>query len=110
MKSLTLAVPTMYADHHVLKVREALAGLSGVQGVVASAARRQVTLQYQEGDIAPEEIAQALADAGYRPQEEIALGELPKRSQDGSPWYTVLPRVTTTEAKDLEMSGDFRRY
>ena len=110
MKSLTLAVPAMYADHHVLRVRDALLGLSGVVEVVASASRRQVALDYEEGGIGPEEIAQALADAGYPPERELALGRLPKPSEDGSPWYTILPRVTTTEMKDLEMSGDFRRY
>ena len=30
MKELILEMPTMYADHHVLKVREALDGLKGI--------------------------------------------------------------------------------
>ena len=110
MKSLTLAVPAMYADHHVLKVRDALLGLSGVVEVVASASTRQVALDYEEDGIGPEHVAQALADAGYPPEQEQALGRLPKPSDDESPWHSILPRVTTTEMKDLEMSGDFRRY
>ena len=40
MKTLTLQVPIMYADHHVLRVRDALNGLDGVAETTASAARR----------------------------------------------------------------------
>ena len=36
--------------------------------------------------------------------------EFPKRHEDGSAWYLVLDRKTTTERKDREMAGDFRRY
>jgi hypothetical protein len=38
------------------------------------------------------------------------LTRFPKRSEDGSEWYTLVNRITKTEMKDLEMSGDFRRY
>jgi len=35
MKELILEMPTMYADHHVLKVREALDGLKGIDEAYA---------------------------------------------------------------------------
>ncbi len=38
MKQLILEMPTMYADHHVLKVRETLDGLKGIEEAYASSA------------------------------------------------------------------------
>ena len=110
MKTLTLRVPIMYADHHVLQVRNALNGLDGVAETAASSARRQVTVSYEEDAISPQAIESALAEAGYPPGQEPSLPEVPKNHEDGSSWFTILQRVTTTEMKDLEMSGDFRKY
>jgi copper chaperone CopZ len=110
MQKTVISVPTMFADHHVLRVREALLGLSGVSKVVASSARKQVAVAYDDSVLSPDRIAQALVDAGYPPNEELPILGQHHQSEDGSPWYTVLQRVTTTEMKDLEMSGDFRRY
>jgi len=110
MKELTFSLPAMYADHHVLRVREVLAALDGVTEITASAAQRKVTVAFEDGTVSPQRIEQALAEAGYAPGEELALSVSPKPSQDGSAWFSVLHRVTKTEIKDLEMSGDFRRY
>ena len=110
MKTLTLNMPAMYADHHVLRVREVLAGLAGIALVVASSARKKVVVDYDESVLSPEGIAAALTGAGYSPDQELQLLNAPEQSKDGSAWYTVLHRVTRTEMKDREMSGDFRRY
>lgn len=109
MKNLTFRVPAMYADHHVLGVRGALANLAGVTRVMASAASRQVTIDCEDS-VSPEEIEQALAKAGYSPGQEPALGQPTKHGEDGSSWYVLIERATETEVKDLEMAGDFRRY
>jgi copper chaperone CopZ len=110
MKKMTFNVPAMYADHHVLSVRSALSQLSGVQEIIASAARKKVTVDYDEGIITPEKIEETLIQAGYALDQPLPLTKFPKRSEDGSEWYTLVNRVTKTEMKDLEMSGDFRRY
>ena len=39
MEKAQFSVPTMWADHHVLKVRETLASLPGVQDVIAKPRR-----------------------------------------------------------------------
>ena len=44
MEELVLGVPAMYADHHVLAVRNALLGLPGVDEVQASAAFKTVRI------------------------------------------------------------------
>jgi copper chaperone CopZ len=110
MSKLTLNLPTMYADHHVLRVRSALVSLSGVTAVVASAARKQVTVDYDEAATSPQDIIRELAASGYSPDQNLPLSVLPKSTDDRSAWFTLIHRVTQTEIRDLEMSGDFRRY
>ena len=110
MNRITWSVPAMYADHHVLRVREALLKLGGVQEVIASAGRKKVSVTDDENTVSPTELQAALVAAGYVPDQASTLVSLPKPSEDGSAWYTVLHRVTKTEMKDREMSGDFRRY
>ena len=109
MTSVSYSVPAMYADHHILRVREALTDLDGVVNVMASAAGKRVTVEYTDS-ISPGDIEQALIEAGYSPNQDPPMLELPKSTDDGSSWYALIQRVTRTEMKDLEMSGDFRRY
>ena len=95
MSISTLQVPKMYADHHTLRVREALTSIPGVVNVVASSGRKMVTVEY--GDPASaEQIQQALVEAGYAPGEERVLSQVSKHTDDGSNWYGLLQRVTVT--------------
>ncbi len=110
MKDAVIDVPAMYGDHHVLRVREALLGTKGVSGVEASAARRSVAVRFDETATSLAAVREALISAGYTPEQTLAMSEFPKRHEDGSAWCTVLERKTTTELKDREMAGDFRRY
>jgi len=41
MQQMIVDLPGMYADHHVLRVRQVLLGTQGVKEVTASAARRK---------------------------------------------------------------------
>ena len=109
MKSLTYSIPAMYADHHVLRVRGALSDLAGVSHVVASAASRKVAVDCEDS-VSSEEVERALVEAGYSPDEEAALAAPVKHTEDGSSWYAIIQRTTETEMRDLEMSGDHRRY
>ncbi len=111
VEKLVLDVPTLWADHHVLKVRDALAGLEGVDGVYASSAWRQVLVHYDEQKIEPPAIEKALADAGY----PVGEGEVPILVQPATRlrdphWAEMDVRGTETNRVDLEMSGEFRKY
>jgi copper chaperone CopZ len=110
MRRIVVQVPGMFADHHVLRVREALLKTAGVEDVTASAARRQVAVRFDEGATSSETIVGALVAAGYPSDAAPAAMEFPKRHEDGSGWYLLPDRTTTTERKDREMAGDFRRY
>jgi len=110
MKSITLSIPSMYADHHVMGVRQALLGLDGVESVVASAARRAVVVQHDDAVVSADALSRVLAEAGYPAEVPVELEPTLQPSKDGSTWYTVIQRLTNTDRRDLEMSGDFRRY
>ncbi len=107
---MTLSIPKMWADHHVLAVREALAAVPGISDIEASAAQKAVRLSYDPAQAGPERIAQALRDAGYDPHEETEPTVPLANMQPGSPWFSQGLRMTQTNRLDLEMSGDFRKY
>ena len=111
MTKVVLEVPTLWADHHVLKVRDVLTNLEGVDGVYASSGWKQVLVNYDAAKTNPAAIEKALAEAGY----PVGEGELPVLAQPGKahrdPQWAVLGlRMTATNQADLEMSGEFRRY
>lgn len=110
MKRSTFSIPSMYADHHVLQVRQALGGLDGVESVLASATKRVVVVEHDDGLVSAQALGQALQEAGYAVEVPVELEPALQPSKDGSAWYTVIQRGTSTDRRDLEMSGDFRRY
>ncbi len=111
MDKVVFQVPALWADHHVLGVREALARLEGVEEVYASSAWKQVLVGYDPGKVNPAAIEQTLTAAGY----PIGDGEVPVLVQPNAvyrdpQWSELGARLTTTYAADVEMSGEFRRY
>ena len=108
MAVLTLPVPSMYADHHVMAVRKVLSGLSGVQDIQASAAFKQVTVKHTK-EVTKKALAEALEKAGYPVKEEKPAEGEPSHLGDPA-WYECAARCIKTDEVDLEMSGDFRMY
>jgi copper chaperone CopZ len=110
MEKVTFSVPTMWADHHVLAVREALGSVSGVEDVVASALYKDVLIQYDPAIVSKEALAKTLSEAGYQIAQDPSLPTYPERIDDGSDWFRLQERITETDLRDLEMSGDHRKY
>ncbi len=106
MERVILEVPSMYADHHVLVVRELLTGLDGVGDVYASSAFKQVMVQYDPATILPEAISAVLDKAGYT--EEMVVALQGKTAEEA--WKNGSFRMTQTYRADLAMSGEFRKY
>lgn len=103
MEKLVLDVPAMYADHHVLTVREALAQLEGVEQVYASSAWKQIMLSFDPAKANAERIQSTLTEAGFPP----GKGEPPilvKRNRTGRDpqWDSLSSRVTVTHPADLK--------
>jgi copper chaperone CopZ len=111
MDKIVLELPTMYGDHHVLAVREALIKLEGVEGIYASSAWKEIMVSFDPKKIKQSDIEDSLAEAGY----PVGEGELPVLVQmddiKRDPQWAVLDvRVCKTNDADLSMSGEFRRY
>ena len=107
MEELILAVPGMWADHHVLVVRDLLRRNDAVASTTASSLERTVRIEYDEARTDPQRITDLLTKGGY------ACGEPEKAAgppTDKPAWATAGVRVTTTNAVDLTMSGDHRKY
>lgn len=69
MKILSLHVPLMFGDHHVVDVRRLVMELPGVEEVYASSAFHTLEINYDDSKLTPDKITKILEDAGY-------LGEL----------------------------------
>ncbi len=91
MTVLTLELPAMYGDHHVVEVRHILLSLDGVEDVYASSGFRAAEITYNAKKITKAEITAKLEEAGY-------LGELP------------IPRETDTPANENNGTGTFFRH
>ena len=111
MEDLILEVPSLYGDHHVLRVRDALTALEGVGDVYASSAWRQVIVTFDPKKIKAAEIEAALSQAGHAPgpgtTPELVKASKIKRDPQ---WEILGSRVTQTNEADIRMSGEFRRY
>lgn len=107
MEELTLTVPDMWADHHVLVVRELLKQDGGIASVNASARDFAVQVMYDASQTSPEQIVARLSEAGYPVGEHEASAAPPTNKPA---WATAGVRTTRTDPIDLVMSGDHRKY
>jgi copper chaperone CopZ len=108
VEEVALTIPSLWADHHVLAVRDVLCPLEGVETVAASALNRRVTVAHDPARVTPGQIVASLAQAGYAVGDDAAgatdvAAEPPTWAGNGS-------RVTVTNPVDLAMSGDYRKY
>lgn len=111
MEKVVLDVPTLWADHHVLKVRDTLFDLEGVEDVYASSAWKQVLVTYEDSKVESATIENALAEVGYPVGEgETPMLVQPKIRNRDPQWEELTFRMTKTNRVDLEMSGEFRKY
>ena len=111
MKQLILEMPNMYADHHVLKVKDALDELDGIEETYASSAWKKLMISYEDKTIKPTEIEEALSKAGYPPGdgETPILVEFSPDIKRDPQWEILGNRVTETNQIDLELSGQSKR-
>jgi copper chaperone CopZ len=109
MASLELTIPSLWADHHVIKVKQLLSPLPGVENVFASAAFKAVEIEFDPGKTSPAALTKALTDAGYAPG-ELQVVEPQGYGRYDPMWETNGVRVTVTNQVDLQLSGEFRKY
>jgi copper chaperone CopZ len=73
MEKLTLDLPAMYGDHHVIEVRRILFGISGVEEVYASSGFQAVEVTYDPAQTDGSALEVCLAEAGYMEPLELPL-------------------------------------
>lgn len=110
MEKVVFSIPKLWADHHTLALREALGQVNGVEEVTASALYKDVVIGYDPDSVSPSALASTLADAGYEVDAGLDLPTYPERIDDSSDWFQFQERVTETDMRDLEMSGEHRMY
>ncbi len=65
MASLSLELPSMYGDHHVVEVRRILLEFDGVTDVYASSGFGVVEVEYNSKKTPKKDLIDALEEAGY---------------------------------------------
>lgn len=110
METVTLEVPKLYADHHVLSIREALADVAGIQDLYVSSAWKQVMVTFDPSKVDQPAIEGRLAEAGY-PVGEGEVQLLLDRDRIGRDpqWAESEIRTSQTNPADLEMVSQFHR-
>ncbi len=104
MKVLSLELPVMYGDHHVLEVRRLLLEMLGVEDVYASSGFHAAEINYDPEKISETAIITKLDEAGY-------IGELPIPVETGVAAYqggrvdTSLFRRSTANKQTLDVMG-----
>ena len=104
MKVLTLELPVMYGDHHVLEVRRLLLEMPGVEDVYASSSFHAAEVSYDPDQISEAKIIAKLDKVGY-------IGELPIPVETGIAAYqdgkvdTSLFRRSTAHKQTLDVMG-----
>lgn len=65
METLTIDLPAMYGDHHVVEVRRLLLEMPGVEDVYASSSFQVAEVTYDPKKVDEEALKGALDEAGY---------------------------------------------
>ncbi len=110
MEDLSLAVPGLWADHHVLAVLELLRGQQGISAVAASARDGVVRVRFDPQQTDAPRIAARLREGGYDTSAAAAATSAAGEAAASAPGWAAGLRVTTTDPVDLSMSGDHRKY
>ena len=102
METLSLELPAMYGDHHVVEVRRLLLEMPGVTDVYASSSFQVVEVAFEPDKADADAVKARLDEAGY-------LGELPIPAEagirasgrrDGLGEYRYRRHATDAEAGD----------
>lgn len=81
MEKYSLALPSMFGDHHVVEVRRILTALPGVARIYASSGFQVVEVDFDPEQLDKAQIQAALLEAGYL-EAELAPVEIHKDPTD----------------------------
>jgi copper chaperone CopZ len=102
MEILTLDVPAMYGDHHVVEVRRILLEISGVEDVYASSSFHTVEVRFDPAQVNEDAIKEKLEVAGYLEDLLVPLETgLPVYGRNGDSYF----RHTTAYEQTKQVVG-----
>jgi copper chaperone CopZ len=112
MKKITIDLPTMYGDHHVIEVRRILLAIPGVEDIYASSGFRAVEVTYDPEKVNDLEIQLKLDEAGL-PGEWSILAEpgvaVARTNGDGSFRHTAVYEQTRQVVSFAQNVGSMGR-
>jgi copper chaperone CopZ len=100
MTSVSIELPLMFADHHVVEVRRILFEIPGVEEVNASSAFQVVKIEYDADKTSEDIVKKKLDENGYLGDLQVPLESgKPAVGSDGETWFrhTAAYKVTGTE-------------
>lgn len=97
MPTITLQLPQMYGDHHVIAVRNLLGAIPGVLDVYASSAFQVVEIGFDKAQVGEDALRDALQEAGYL--QEMSVVEESGAVQDGEERAKPLFRHSASQAQ-----------
>jgi copper chaperone CopZ len=111
MDKLTIELPNMYGDHHVIEVRRILLEIPGIKDVYASSAFRVVEVTYDPSVVNDLEIKMKLDQAGYlgewTPTMETGI-VTPQNGKEGFFRHTAVyeqTRLVVSFAQNTKVTG-----
>ncbi|MGB9586137.1 MAG: heavy-metal-associated domain-containing protein [Anaerolineales bacterium] len=87
METITIEIPTMYGDHHVLEVRKILLAIPGVKEIYASSCFGIVQVEYDPTETNDLQIKMKLDEAGYLGEWTIPVEYTKLEIQQEKPQY-----------------------
>ncbi len=99
MASLSLELPTMFGDHHVLEVRRILLGFEGVEEVYASSGFGVLEVEYNSKKVTKKDLTAALEEAGY-------LGDFSMAMEPSSPANEDIEGAYFRHTEAFEQTGN----
>lgn len=112
MECLTLTLPAMFADHHVIEVRRVLSELPGMGAIYASSAFVSAEIEYDPAIITPQKIESVLKATGYLDELpfSVEVGVLPAGEEGDHPFFrhsTAYTQAgkTVSFAQNIPLSG-----
>lgn len=98
MKTVTIKLPTMYGDHHVIEVRKLLMAIPGVENVYASSSFGIVEVVYDPAKVNDLEISMKLDEAGYLGEWSVPIeaGVVAQQESGKKPYFRHTAVYETT--------------
>ena len=103
MQKVSINVPAIYGDHHVLEVRSILLAMPGIEEVNASSCFHTIEVSYDPTKLSADQIEAGLGEAGYLEELAVPMETGEAVSQDAKRDKEIFFRHTTAYEQTKQM-------